>query len=787
MKFFLHAITLMLVISSSVFAQRKATGNISDTGGNPIEGVTVTLKDSNLSAVSDATGRYLLELPEGENTLVFEKDGFELTEVRSDKAITNIVMETLNLDLFNMSLEELLNTTIESAGKTKQVVSEIPASIVVLTRESIEKQGYQTLEEIISNIPGLYSLGNAYWEGATNFGVRGFASPGANTNMMILVNGVNQMNDFSNSFSTDRIIVPVEAIDRIEVVRGPNSVVYGSSAFMCLINIITNAEKDNNRISAIGGSNNTYGTFLRVASQSVVFNAGISNSDGINVPYSELQSNPTVIEGWGLNKNATTENQFWKQKKYFDLSVNSGDFKINLNYVNHHLGVPGTRPSANTDRGYKMTINEIKAQAEYRKQIGKGLTLVGKGLLTSYNMDGDARFFNANSYSSTHVGSRAFELEANLLYTSENNKLSGIVGINNRTALDAGMLVNYPIFDRKWNLNSWSNLDYHIDDNSSMSLNSAFIQGNYKITEQFSVTAGVRLEQLNEYNITGRHGAAISEFTGKDTTLVLNYGTIPTSDVQIVPRAALIYKLNDQNIIKLMYGMANKRASILENVNLGGTGLYNLDFAQMQTLEANYTTIIEDMINLNVSLFKNDLNNLIMRTPESVSATNAGQMQTLGAEVTATIKPSDDILVEASVTYQTTENKTSGYEGVAQAYSPNLLAYLKASYQIQDGLSVALNGRFISSMESEWELAKKDAEGLITQEASRYGDTSPSYMVFDANVRWNNIYKGLFINAKVSNILDQEVRYPTGAASPWSDKGMLDFGRQFFVTAGYNF
>ena len=132
-----------------------------------------------------------------------------------------------------------MNIKISTAGKTLEKIGNIPASIVVITREEIETYGYMTLIEILENIPGLYAI-NDYSMFGAKFGVRGFWSGVTNDNMIILVNNVQQVFDLTSNYPLTEITVPVEAIDRIEVVRGPMSVVYGSGAFLGVINIITN-------------------------------------------------------------------------------------------------------------------------------------------------------------------------------------------------------------------------------------------------------------------------------------------------------------------------------------------------------------------------------------------------------------------------------------------------------------------------------------------------------------------------------------------------------------------
>ncbi|RLC00667.1 MAG: hypothetical protein DRI57_32005 [Deltaproteobacteria bacterium] len=130
-----------------------------------------------------------------------------------------------------ISLGDLLNLEITTAGKKAEKVSEIPASVVIVTREDIETHGYQTLQEILENVPGFYAIDNMS-ENDVTFGVRGFWSP-YSKNMVLMINGVSQLEFVTEfSFPLDKACVPVEAIDRIEVVRGPMSVIYGSNAFL---------------------------------------------------------------------------------------------------------------------------------------------------------------------------------------------------------------------------------------------------------------------------------------------------------------------------------------------------------------------------------------------------------------------------------------------------------------------------------------------------------------------------------------------------------------------------
>ena len=111
-------------------------------------------------------------------------------------------------ELNSMSLEELMNVKIITAGKTQQKVSDVPASVVILTRKDIEMYGYQDLREIINQINGMYIMSNL---GIDIYAVRGFTK-GKSNDFVIMVNNI--------KITDEKILtyyqLPVEMIDRIE-------------------------------------------------------------------------------------------------------------------------------------------------------------------------------------------------------------------------------------------------------------------------------------------------------------------------------------------------------------------------------------------------------------------------------------------------------------------------------------------------------------------------------------------------------------------------------------------
>ncbi len=149
--------------------------------------------------------------------------------------------------------------SIYSASKHEQKVTEAPSSVSIITSDEIEKYGYRTLAEILESVRGMFAT---YDRSYSYLGVRGFARPGDyNTRVLILVDGV-RLNDaiYDTGAIGTEFILDIEIIERIEIIRGPSSSLYGTNAFFGVINIITKRGRDlkGPELSTSVGSFETY-------------------------------------------------------------------------------------------------------------------------------------------------------------------------------------------------------------------------------------------------------------------------------------------------------------------------------------------------------------------------------------------------------------------------------------------------------------------------------------------------------------------------------------------------
>jgi iron complex outermembrane receptor protein len=153
------------------------------------------------------------------------------------------LMAAAPADLTRLSLEDLMDIPVFGASKYEQRIANAPASVTIVTADDIQKYGYRTLSELLRSVPGFYvSYDRAY----SYSGIRGFGQTGNyNTRILIQLDG-HRVNDniYNQGFIGTESIIDLDLVDKVEIIRGPGSSLYGSNAFFGVINIHTKKTKD---------------------------------------------------------------------------------------------------------------------------------------------------------------------------------------------------------------------------------------------------------------------------------------------------------------------------------------------------------------------------------------------------------------------------------------------------------------------------------------------------------------------------------------------------------------
>lgn len=234
-------------------------------------------------------------------------------------------------DLFGMNLDQLMRVevpTVYGASKHEQKITEAPSAVSIVTSDVIKKNGYRTLSDLLRNVRGFYVTYDRIY---SFIGVRGVNRPGDFGGRILITVDGHRMNDpiYDSALSGTEEFLDVDMIDRVEVIRGPGSSLYGNNAVFGVINIVTRQghSVDWGEVSASVGSFDTYiGRFTlgHVFTNSLEFIASgtvrdSAGHDRLRYPeYSDVNSG--VVEGLDHDHG----NHFFASLRYHGLSLSGG-------------------------------------------------------------------------------------------------------------------------------------------------------------------------------------------------------------------------------------------------------------------------------------------------------------------------------------------------------------------------------------------------------------------------------------------------------------------------------
>ncbi|MGH9559875.1 MAG: TonB-dependent receptor plug domain-containing protein [Terracidiphilus sp.] len=153
-------------------------------------------------------------------------------------------------DLANQSLQDLMNMQVTTVSKTEQKLSQTAAAVFVITQEEIARSGATNIPDLLRMVPGMNvaQIDSNTW--AVN--ARGFNSRFANE-LQVLVDGRSVYSDSFGGVFWDQLDLPLEDVERIEVIRGPGGSVWGGNSVNGVIDVITKKASETQGALAVGG------------------------------------------------------------------------------------------------------------------------------------------------------------------------------------------------------------------------------------------------------------------------------------------------------------------------------------------------------------------------------------------------------------------------------------------------------------------------------------------------------------------------------------------------------
>jgi outer membrane receptor for ferrienterochelin and colicin len=618
-------------------------------------------------------------------------------------------------DLTKKSLAELMQIQVPevvSASKFEQPATEAPSSVTVITSDEIKRYGWRTLGDILESVPGFYvSYDRAY----DFLGARGVNLGDFNSRILLLVNGHRVNNDLNDGAAIDTsFILDVDLIDRIEIIRGPGSVLYGNNAFFGVINVITRQGKQVNGVEASG----TYGSFNAASGRVTI---GDQFTNGINFLLSG-----TIYHSDGA------ENLFYKE---FDTpSQNNG--------VAHDMDRDEFQ-SFFGSVGYKdFTLEGAYINREKRNPTAQYLTTFDDPRMQTI----DDRSYATLKYA--HKFSDTLDVSANIYYDRSDSQIG--------YPEPPGSPAPAPEFYEEQETGEWAGGEAQVNkkfwDRSLLTVGAEYRNDFKQEDSVFEPNTGTVFSDVHDRR--QNYGVFVQDDFAVLTNLHVNAGVRYDQNYDQQdhfapswsPRAALIYSPFSKSTFKLIYGTAFRDPSFYELSELSTLSIKPKP-ENISSYEIVYEQGIGEHLRSSISGFYNRMDDLIDIQNGSFTNFNA---DTLGTELALEGIWKDGIRTRVSYTLQHTENRDNG-NGFPD--SPTHLVKLNVSAPLyEDKIFAGLEVQYTSSSHTVY----TDFSGDTLP-----GPDVPGYAVVNFTLFSQNLIKNLDASAGVYNLLNNKYDVPS--------------------------
>lgn len=511
--------------------------------------------------------------------------------------------------------------SVFGASKYEQKPGEAPASVSVVTAEEIQRYGYRTLSEILRSVRGLFTT---YDRNYSYLGVRGFDRPGDfDTRVLLLLDG-HRINDniYDQAAIGSESVVDVSTIDRVEVIRGPSSSLYGTNAFFAVINVITKSGRDlkGGEITAEGGSYGSdrgrvgYGRKLDDGVE-LFLNGSFYDSGGQRLFYPEF-NDPADNDGWAVNADADSVARFFGKLSYGDYAVEGGVSSRTKGIPTASYGTVFNDPSSRT------TDARAFLNLKRDKELGENTRLVTTLSYDTYRYNGAYMYTTglANDYGYGQW------------WTAEVQSIS--------TALKRQKL----IYGTEYRYNSQQDQGYHdttttyLKDRRRTGIWAVYVQDEVHLGNRVILNAGLRHDGYDTFGGTTN------------------------------PRLALIVGPGEATALKFMYGRAFRAPNAYElYYNDGGFSQKNnpnLDPETIQTYEVALEHSFGGRVRGVASVYQYRIRNLINLTTDPSDLLlifeNVDRVKAQGVELELDGHVTRALEARLSYAYQDSENELTG-------------------------------------------------------------------------------------------------------------------------------
>ena len=651
----------------------------------------------------------------------------------------------------------VLDEMVVSATRSEKKLLDTAASVSVITDKDLNKMHINNLDEAFVKIPGVY-VGRLSGIGSTTSQTVMRGVNAANS-VAVLVDGV-QVNDSYNG-SVTWSAIPVDMVKRVEVLRGPASVLYGGNALAGVINIITkDVDKTFVNLKLSYGSNNTQNHSLYVAgkaSDKLDFNVNYEKkkTDGyITDPVlsskavigAETTTTNTGAKRWIIGnkgKRQWDENTVGVGFKYhFDeskslaLDFTKNEYEYSYSAPTSYFGddiikkagtyfsTPGEKASNKYNMTYNDSENGWKAVVGYSDQYKQHDTSISKATDSSKP---NTRF--------------SFDLQKNQTISANNN---AVFGLNYRKdKMDATV---YKLADK---FNSDSKIAVDSMASGTNKSFSAYVMDEHKFSDRWTATAGLRYDK---WSTDGR-------ILLPNKTEAINYDESTYDNWS--PSLSVMYKPEADSSVYLSWGKAFEAPSLYRmysssySSNVYNIANPNLKPQKAETFELGYKKDLNNKSAIGVSVYDTKYKGLLYKNSlgvvDGMNATcyqNAGEAEAKGFELELNHSFDDKWSAFLNYTYQNPVIKKALKATEKDKYVTAIpKEVFRAGVTYSDNKwSGMLTGEYISKR-----FSKTDNSDTVN---GVYGSYDP-YFIMNMDISYS-FNKNYTLTASVNNILDRD-------------------------------
>lgn len=488
-----------------------------------------------------------------------------------------------------------LEEVVVSAARMPEPIEETTSDVIVIKAEDIEKTGAEFLPDVLRQVPEL----NVVQSGGDGTLASVFLRGGASAHTLVMLDGVKLNGSTTGMFDFSGI--SVQDIERIEIVKGPQSTLYGSEAMSGVINIITKkgTGRPKTDVSLDGGSFSTYkasvASSMGEGGRHYRLGASYFKTDGISAAKSGQED-----DGY---KNASLSWRLgWKPSETSSVDV-SGRYSYDRSELD----------------GFDF-MSGLAADDPNFVQGGNHLVVSVKG--SHYISRGWEQSVSASTVKDT------------LRFTDPDTEFNNYLIINKTKTVD-------------WQHN------FYASDSFAMTTGIEYREEEGENAGNFSEK--VDNKALYFLGKTKTAGGALVLNAG------LRYDDHETAGSETTYRMGAAVNLKDAGIgLRTSYG-TGFRAPSLNDLYFPFYGNVSLKPEESASFEAGVSkSFMDGGVSFSVTYFKQEYENLIQTDPATWSAVNIGEAEVEGVETDALIRLGDSVVLTAGYTYLDTEDKATG-------------------------------------------------------------------------------------------------------------------------------